>query len=439
MRATTAAGPSGLVIKEFFAGHGVISKGWRDAGEVALEEVELYTDPHRKLQPRPDHDLSDPAVQARHLAEVASNVYNVEWIACPCTTYCDWNLQNGGTRTFDNPAGAPTSKEEVGNTLSSFGAQLFAKALSLGHFPIAESSGVSGRYPKQWNLPVWKSLLAREDVDFLEVDMCAYGLAPVDATSDCHFYRHRTALVFPRHAGFRAALFRLCPGLSARHVHIPLKGSRPGTDVARCTEAGVYAPQFVQAVVLALQSCVGGGRLFQPQSQLRAGGSESDPEEDEQRSRSPRRDVRSSREAAAEEGEENTAGTEEAARADAEEAASAGAEEAAVAEAEDEAEAEEEAEDAAEEGLTQEELFDQDEAERLNPSPRNPEVEAEVTDMLSHLTQDDGEDERGDEEEQATYGEGARAGEGQELAEEEESTEDDVPEELAVDEIGGDQ
>jgi hypothetical protein len=50
-----------------------------------------------------------------------------------------------------------------------------------------------------------------------------------------------------------------------------LKGARPGADVTRCTEAGVYAPQFVQAVVQALQSLltVGGeGLQFRHRSKL---------------------------------------------------------------------------------------------------------------------------------------------------------------------------
>jgi len=270
---TTTGGPSRLVLKEFFAGHGVISSGWRDAGEVALEEVELYQDPHRRTGRRDSHDLSKAVVQAQMLKEVDSDLFNVEWIACPCTTYCDWNLENGGTRTFQQPMGEPTEKEAMGNTLSTFGATLFERALRRGHFPIAESSGLSGRYPKQWHLPAWQRILQRPDVDFLEVDMCGYGLAPADQPDGRHFYRHRTGLAFPRHAGFRAALFRLCPGLSHDHHHVPLKGARPGADVTRCTEAGVYAPQFVQAVVQALQSLlmVGGeGPSISPQ--IKAGG-----------------------------------------------------------------------------------------------------------------------------------------------------------------------
>eukprot|EP00435_Cladocopium_sp_Y103_P041030 s1496_g11.t1 len=257
---TSTAGPSGLVLQEFFAGYGVISQGWRRAGEVALEEVELYDDPHHQRGKRLHHDLADPAVQQRYLEAIEKDEFNVEWIACPCTSYCDWNLQNGGTRTFDNPLGAPTAKEEVGNTLSTFGALAFEKALDRGHFPVAESSGLSGRYPKQWHLPCWQRILQRPDVQFIEIDMCSFGLAPRDQEDGVHFYKHRTGLAFPRHPSFGVALMRRCPGLSAQHQHVALKGSRDGTTVTRCTEAGVYAPAFVSAVVAALQSllCVGG-------------------------------------------------------------------------------------------------------------------------------------------------------------------------------------
>ena len=123
--------------------------------------------------------------------------------------------------------------------------------------------------------------------------MCAYGLGPKDEDNSGQFYRHRTGIAFPRHPGFRAALFRLCPGLSANHRHTALKGSREGTTVSRCTEAGVYAPAFVQAVVTALQTLfvVGGGPVFrQPQSSSRAGGREE--EEERARSRTPNREVR---------------------------------------------------------------------------------------------------------------------------------------------------
>ena len=267
----TSVGPSGLKLQEFFAGHAVITKGWNAAGEQAGEPVELFSDPHHRRGRRDHHDLSQDKVQQHYLTALEKDEFNVEWIACPCTTFCDWNLQNRGTRTFDNPMGQPNDKEALGNTLSIFGAMLFERALQRGHFPVAESSGLSGRYPKQWHLPAWQRLLRRPDVDFLEIDMCAYGLCPLDAQDDTEFYRHRTGLAFPRNPGFRLALLRLCPGLSARHRHVPLQGARPGTDVTRCTEAGVYAPAFVRAVVEALLTYVGGGEKAVPRT-LKAGG-----------------------------------------------------------------------------------------------------------------------------------------------------------------------
>jgi hypothetical protein len=260
-----AAEPSdetGLVLKEYFAGHGVITQGWLAAGGVAKEPVELYEDPHHRRGLRPEHDLSKPSVQQECLKELEADVANVEWMACPCTTFCDWNLQNNGTRTFQNPSGRPNEKEEMGNCLAEFEAKLFEKALERGHFPVAESSGRSGRYPKMWNLPCWQKILQRPDVDFVEIDMCAFGLAPLDAEDATQFYKHRTGLAFPRHPGFRQALFRLCPGVSATHQHVPLKGSRANTTVTRCTEAGVYSKQFVETVVDALRTVLVGGGGF---------------------------------------------------------------------------------------------------------------------------------------------------------------------------------
>lgn len=231
-----AQGHEGLVLREYFAGHGVITRGWKEAGMVALEPIELYDQPHQQIGRRPDHDLADATCQKYYLDRLDQQESNVQWIASPCTTFCDWCLQNGGTRTFKNPAGLPTDKELIGNTLSEYGAKLFEKSMQQGGFPIAESSGTSGRYPKQWHLPAWRRLLQRPDVDFIEVDMCAFGLGPPDAEGQ--FYRHRTGLAFPHHPPLRQALLRLCPGVSATHQHVALKGSRPGVMVSRCTEAG---------------------------------------------------------------------------------------------------------------------------------------------------------------------------------------------------------
>ena len=183
--------------------------------------------------------------------------------SCPCTSYCDWNLQNGGSRSFKCPEGGDgrplTAREEMGNTLSRFGALYFETLLDHGGFPIAESSGPSGRYPKQWDLPEWRRLLPRDDVCVVDFPMCAFGLRAIDVDG---FYLHKTRVVFPRHPQLAAALARQCPGVSAEHRHIPLKGARPGQLVTRCTEAGVYCPDFVNTVVEVLTSSLRGGSGF---------------------------------------------------------------------------------------------------------------------------------------------------------------------------------
>ncbi len=159
-----------------------------------------------------------------------------------------------------------------GNTLSDFGAEYFETMLDHGGFPICESTAPSGRYPKQWHLPSWRRVLQRPDVDYIDVDMCAFGLGPPNAPGE--FYRHATRIVFPRHEPLRQALLRVCPGVGPGHQHVPLKGNRPGVPVSRCTEAGVYAQDFVSTVVRVLRQSlqVGrGGPGFAPRAG-RAGG-----------------------------------------------------------------------------------------------------------------------------------------------------------------------
>lgn len=163
--------------------------------------------------------------------------------------------------------------------MSDFAAEYFETMLDHGGFPVAESTGASGRYPKQWNLASWKKVLARPDVDYMEFRMCAFGLGPPDDPTA--FYQHLTRVVFPTHVPLREALNRRCPGVSSTHCHVALKGSRPGVLVTRCTEAGVYCPQFVRTICEVLQQTlevmVGGvklAKMVQPRETLKAGGAE---------------------------------------------------------------------------------------------------------------------------------------------------------------------
>ena len=269
-----------LLLRELFAGHAVLTKQWERQGGQALQPVEVFENPHTRDGYRAEYDLLRPEVREEHLLRARQGPENVGWIASPCTSYCDWALQNGGTRTFAAPRGAEgggiTQKEQEGNTLSDFGAEYFTTMLDHGGFPICESTAPSGRYPKQWHLPSWKQVLQRPDVDYVDLDMCAFGLGPPDEADA--FYKHATRVVFPRHEPLRQALLRVCPGVGPRHRHIPLKGNRSGVPVSRCTEAGVYAHEFVATVVRVVFETlqVGrGGPGFAPRAG-RAGGRDGD-------------------------------------------------------------------------------------------------------------------------------------------------------------------
>ena len=266
---------SGLVLQEVFAGTARISTAWAKNG-ISCEPIEVFQQPHDKKGYKKEHDMLIASNRQRLMDQAKQRTAQVWWIAAPCTSYCDWQLENGGTRTFQHPEGTGQGphgeREQQGNVLSTFGAELFETVLDNGGFPICESSAMSGRYPKQWDLPAWKRILSRPDVDFIESPMCAFGLGPPEPHK---FYVHRTRVVFPRHDPLRQVLLRPCPGVSAAHQHVALKGARPGTSVTRCTEAGAYAWEFVNVVTAVLQSSlhVGGGSGFQPQwATLKAGG-----------------------------------------------------------------------------------------------------------------------------------------------------------------------
>ena len=172
----------GLCFRELFAGKGTLTTQWRATGGKALEPVEVYEEPHTRGGYRAEHDLLRKEVRDFHLRRAREGPENVGWLASPCTSFCDWQLQNGGTRSFQQPEGTSqrNQKEADGNTLSDFAAEYFETMLDNGGFPVAESTGASGRYPKQWNLSSWKKVLARPDVDYMEFRMCAFGLGPPD-------------------------------------------------------------------------------------------------------------------------------------------------------------------------------------------------------------------------------------------------------------------
>ena len=246
-----------LCLQEVFAGKAVLTEAWTKAGLASLEPIEVFAEPHEKKGYRPEYDLLLADVRARVLQEAREGEANVWWVSPPCTSFCDWGLKNHGTRSFQYPQGGANNMplkdvERDGNYLAEIGAQIFEAVLDTGRLAFAESTARSGRYPKMWDLPCWKRILAREDVQFV-FPMCAFGLGPVGEPG---FYHHRTRVVFRKNQYLAEVLARRCPGVSGTHQHVPLKGARDGARVTRCAEAGVYADQFVQTIVNVVQKIV---------------------------------------------------------------------------------------------------------------------------------------------------------------------------------------
>ena len=168
-------------IQEFFAGMAGITREWTSRGLEAFTPVELYEDPHNKRGPRAEHDLLDPRVVEMHLQRFRNfEGPNVIVLEPMCASFCDFQLQNGGTRTFENPGGDPVNAKEVeiqGNKAADAAALLFETALDCCMFPILENTAPTGRYPKIWDYGRFPAILARPDVQVTPTEMCAHGKA----------------------------------------------------------------------------------------------------------------------------------------------------------------------------------------------------------------------------------------------------------------------
>ena len=109
----------------------------------------------------------------------------------------------------------------TGNELNEYAAQLFEASLDIRGFPIAESSAASGPYPKQWDLPCWQRILAREDVEWAELRMW-FWTGP-----------HEHALPLLRHGilvSFSASLVSCVPRLLWQSQNPPQRSLEHGHD-----------------------------------------------------------------------------------------------------------------------------------------------------------------------------------------------------------------
>ena len=154
----------GVRVQEVFAGSGTWTKAMEEAGLAANEPIELFSDPLQKRGRQDQFDLKDEKVADRYLQATmelpgpcAANVWE---FGTPCTSYCDFNILNGGTRSFSAPEGGPqpTSSEQEGNYFCSLTCRMCESLYAHDKEFILESSMPSGRYPKIWDQPAVQRL-----------------------------------------------------------------------------------------------------------------------------------------------------------------------------------------------------------------------------------------------------------------------------------------
>ena len=244
----------GIIGQEVYAGAGGGSSALRAEGFPVLEPIEYFEDPLHERGPRPEHDVLDPAVQAR-IQEAARappgpDAANVWCWGAPCGSYTDLGLmaQPGeapqGTRTWERPEGDGSKEfEVVGNRHTQFTCDTCNILFDEGKEFLIESSWPSGRYPKIWDQPAMVALRRRTGAMIVPIHMCAWGKSPSDDPSK-RYHKGSWWLVTPRLYLYALLLARRCP---RDHEHVELKGALPGTGVKRPKEAQEWAPRLCAA------------------------------------------------------------------------------------------------------------------------------------------------------------------------------------------------
>ncbi len=240
----------GIVAQEVFAGSGGWSKAMKEAGHHVLEPIEVYEDPMRQKGYKASHDVKDPDVRRRLIDQAKElpgpQVPNVYHLGTPCTSYCDFNLLNGGTRTFDQPRGNPdqlTPTEEDGNLFCDFTCDLCLEAYNHDKEFVIENTMPTGRYPKLWDQPAVQRLQRATGALFVPAHLCEWGLSPPDQPEK-RYKKGQWNLVSPGVYAYALLLARPC---QRQHQHEQVKGSATNGSYPRTREAQVYPPALCKA------------------------------------------------------------------------------------------------------------------------------------------------------------------------------------------------
>ena len=247
-----------------FAGVANWTETMRKAGLQVCEPVELYEDPLRQRGARPEHDLLDPEVRAKHLRKARDlpgpDTPNVYHFGTPCTSYCDYALLNNGTRTFEHPEGAAgqeTTQELQGNLFAEFTAEMCETAYDHGKEFVVESSMPTGRYPKLWDQECIKRLRRKTGARIVPTHLCQWGLGPSD-DPESRYRKGQWNLVSPGLYLYALLLARRCQG---GHRHTQLKGGVTGASYPRTREAQTYPLALCRAWAMVIQSAYHGNHI----------------------------------------------------------------------------------------------------------------------------------------------------------------------------------
>ncbi|CAK9068985.1 unnamed protein product, partial [Durusdinium trenchii] len=255
----------GIRVQEVFAGSGSWTKAMKEAGLAANEPIELFSDPLQKKGRREQFDLKDEKVANFYLQATMElpgpSAANVWEFGTPCTSYCDFNILNGGTRSFSSPEGGPhpTASEQEGNYFCDLTCRMRESLYHHDKEFILESSMPSGRYPKIWDQPAIQRLQQSTGALIVPTHLCEWGSAPTDRP-EMRYKKGQWNLVSPGLYLHALLLSRRCQG---QHRHMDVKGESDLPGVPRTRRAQVYPARLCKGWALVVQAAYAGWDTIQ--------------------------------------------------------------------------------------------------------------------------------------------------------------------------------
>eukprot|EP00913_Durusdinium_trenchii_P011460 g10760.t2 len=255
----------GIRVQEVFASSGTWTSAMLEAGLGANEPVELFGDPLQKRDPREHLNLKNEDVANHYLQATMEmpgpGAANIWEFGTPCTSYCDFNILNGGTRSFQSPEGGPnpTASEKEGNYFCELTCKMCEQLFAHDKEFILESSMPSGRYPKIWDQPAVQKLQLSTGALIVPTHLCEWGASPSDRP-DMRYKKGQWNLVSPGLYLHSLLLARRCQG---HHRHMDVKGESDIPGVPRTRRAQVYPVRLCRGWALVVQAAYAGWDTIQ--------------------------------------------------------------------------------------------------------------------------------------------------------------------------------